>query len=743
MSSFQGDLFGAPKGRFARVALNTPVRREFSYCVPEAFESELPLDAGCRVRVPFGSREVVGVVVGVDPAPPEGVPASRMRSVATRLDEQPLLTPALLRLARGMSDRTFCSWGQALAAMMPAALRKARPRRTVPVVEFVEKPPEADYVNWAKRWPKQERALAYLEKAGGAVQVREFLNRTGLSRSPLDTLAKKGWVKFGKRQEVIDPFAGKAVAIEAPHQATAHQQVAMDALCDALDAREHQDFLLFGITGSGKTEVYLRALERCLKQGRGAIILVPEISLTPQTVSRFRARCGEVAVLHSGLTDAERHDQWVAIREGRVRVVVGARSALFAPVPDLGLIILDEEHESSFKQESVPRYHARDTARERAHLEGAVCVLGSATPSLESWALAGAGRITKLNLPERVAGGELPAVKVVDMRQQKAERGNWLVVSQPLRVALDQELAAGNQAILFLNQRGFSPAWHCKQCGGSVHCEQCDVALTYHKWRRKALCHYCLAESPPPRACPKCNNEVSMVGAGTERVEDTVQRMFPEARIARMDRDTMLRRESYEELLGAFGRQEFDILLGTQMVAKGLDFPHVTLVGVLNADTALHQPDFRSSERAFNLIAQVAGRAGRSSRGGRVIVQTWMPEHASIVAAAHHDYPRFAALELKERELFGYPPYGLAMRLMFEAGDRKKADQLAAESLTLIRNLAGKGVRLLGPLPHPMERLRGRWRRQMLIKTNRQGLRDLQPALFELCQKTGVTVDPL
>ncbi len=743
MSSFQGDLFGAPKGRFARVALNTPVRREFSYCVPEVFEKESPLDAGCRVRVPFGSRDVVGVVVGVDPVPPQGVPPSRMRSIATRLDERPLLTPVLLRLAKGMADRTFCSWGQALAAMMPAALRKARARRTVPVVEFVKKPPEAEYEKMTERWPKQERALAYLEKAGGAVQVREFLNRTGLSRSPLDTLAKKGWVKFGKRQEVTDPFAGVAIERDKPHEPTGHQLAAMNALCDSLDAREHQDFLLFGVTGSGKTEVYLRALERCLEQGRGAIVLVPEISLTPQTVSRFRARCGDVAVLHSGLTDAERHDQWVAIREGRVRVVVGARSALFAPVPDLGLIILDEEHETSFKQESVPRYHARDTARERAHLECAVCVLGSATPSLESWALASAGRMKKLVLPDRVAGGRLPVVSVVDMRRQKAEKGQWLVVSQPLRIALEQELAAGHQAILFLNQRGFSPAWHCRQCGGSVHCEQCDVALTYHKWRRKALCHYCLKETAPPRACPKCASEVSMVGVGTERVEDSVQKMFPKARIARMDRDTMLRRESYEELLGAFGRQEYDILLGTQMVAKGLDFPHVTLVGVLNADTALHQPDFRSSERAFNLIAQVAGRAGRSSRGGRVIVQTWMPEHASIVAASHHDYPRFAALELKERELFGYPPYGLALRITFEASERRQADELAQESATLIRNTADRNVSMLGPLPHPTERLRGRWRRQMLIKTNRQGLRDIQPALFALCQKTGVTVDPL
>ena len=459
-AGFQESLFAVPVGRCARVALDTPVRREFSYLVPERCADVQP---GCRVRVPFGNRDLVGVVVGLDERPPADVDPSRMRDLGAVLDTTPLLTPPLLRLGRWMSDTAYCSWGQALSAMLPAALRRDRARRTVPVVELVGAPPEKEVEELEKRYPKQARALAYLGQAGGPIEVREFLNRTGLSRSPLDTLAKKGWVRFSRRRDFLDPFAGAVVEREEPHAATAQQQHCMDAVGAAIDSGRPAAFLLHGITGSGKTEVYLRALDRCLAQGRGAIVLVPEIALTPQTVARFRARCDGVAVLHSGLTDAERHDQWVAIREGRLRVVVGARSALFAPVPDLGLLVVDEEHESSFKQESVPRYHARDAALERARLEGAVCVLGSATPALETFQAARDGRIALLQLTERVAGGVLPDIQVVDMRHEKPEKGHWLVISAPLEHALREALGRGERAILFLNQRGFAPAWHCRR----------------------------------------------------------------------------------------------------------------------------------------------------------------------------------------------------------------------------------------------------------------------------------------
>jgi primosomal protein N' (replication factor Y) len=742
-TGFQGSLFGAPEGRYARVALDTPVRREFSYHVPESCE---PLVAGSRVRVPFGRREGLGVVVGVDDHPPSDVPPDRIRSLAGVLDPEPLLTPALLRLAHSIADTTYCSWGQALAAMLPAALRRDRPRRTIPVVELVKMPSAEELEKLEQSYPKQAKALAYLERAGGPMELREIRNRTGLSRSPLDTLAKKGFVKFGRRKEFLDPFADVPLLRDSPPQLTEPQQHCVDRVLESLETRKHRDFLLFGITGSGKTEIYLHALERCLEQGRGAIVLVPEIALTPQTVSRFRARCGNVAVLHSGLTDAERHDQWVAIREGRLRVVVGARSALFAPIIDLGLIIVDEEHESSFKQESTPRYHARDVARERARLEDAVCVLGSATPSLESWAAAHEeDGLVKLELRDRVAGGKLPSIQIVDMRVQKPEKGKWLVMSHPLCAALGKALDNDERAILFLNQRGYAPAWHCRACGGSVHCKACDVALTYHRWRRKAICHYCMHEEEPPKTCPDCKGPVDMVGVGTERAEDTVERMFPKARLARMDRDTMLRRESYEEVLKAFGCGDFNVLLGTQMVAKGLDFPEVTLVGVLNADTALHHPDFRASERCFNLIAQVAGRAGRSDRGGKVVVQTWMPEHPALIAARSHDYAGFAKAELSERKVFGFPPYGAAIRLSFEAEHRSRVEETAnaaAQALHAAANGA-RDIKILGPAAPPVEKIRGRIRRQILIRTSHKGLARIREVLYDLCQKQGITVDPL
>jgi len=722
------------------VALDTPVRREFSYRVPEGMAD---LAAGCRVQVPFGARRLVGVVVGVDAHPPADVAPARLRPLAKRLDQEPMLTPGLLRLGRQIADDTFCSWGQALAAMLPAALRRDRPRRTVPVVELVQEPDEAALEELAERFPKQERAIAWLKQAGGPVEVRDFCNRTGLSKSPLQTLAKKGVVRFGRRREFFDPFDG-AAAPDVPPELTPQQRACVDAVCAALDGGGHEDFLLHGITGSGKTEVYLRALERCLEQGRGAIILVPEIALTPQTVARFRARAGEVAVLHSGLTDAERHDQWLALREGRLRVVVGARSALFAPIPGLGLIVVDEEHETSFKQESTPRYHARKVAQERAELEGAVCVLGSATPALETWAAARDGSVRLLELPERVAGGSLPSIEVVDMRSEKADQEHWLVVSEPLRRAIEGALGRGERGILFLNRRGFAPAWHCRGCGACVHCPACDVALTYHRWRRKAVCHYCMQEAPEPRSCKACGNPVSLVGVGTERAEDTLKRMFPRARVGRMDRDTMVRRESYEQVLGDFGAGKLDLLLGTQMVAKGLDFPEVTVVGVLDADTALHHPDFRAAERCFDLISQVSGRAGRSDRGGKVVVQTWIPEHPAIRAAARHDYHGFAAGELAEREEFGYPPAAGGVRIQFEAADLPKVEKMAQEAAAQLRQADAPGTLLLGPAPPPVEKLKGRWRRQILVKARpARALHSLLPALYELCQKQGVVVDRL
>lgn len=727
--------------RYARVAIDRPVRREFSYRVPPGLE---PLQPGCRVRAPFGSLSVLGVVVGLDPHPPEGVPPSRLRALLARLDAQPLLTPGLLRLARHIADTTYCSWGNALAAMLPAALRRESERRSIPMVELARSPTAEERALLRRRHDKQERALAYLEAAGGPMEMAQLLARAGLSRSPLDSLRKRGLLRFTRRREFLDPFQDAPAVPDRPPELTPEQGAAVAEIGAALEQGRHERFLLFGVTSSGKTEVYLRALQRCLELGRSAIILVPEIALTPQTVARFRARVGEVAVLHSGLSDAERHDQWSALAAGRRRVVVGARSALFAPAQRLGLIVVDEEHEGSFQQESAPRYHAREVALERARLEQAVCVLGSATPALESWQAAREGRLRRLDLPRRVAGGRLPEVTVVDMRRQKPQQGHWLVVSEPLRQALEQSLERAERAILFLNQRGFAPAWHCRACGGSVHCPRCDVALTYHRWRRCALCHYCLQEAAPPERCKACGAPVVLVGVGTERAEEALQRMFPAARVARMDRDTMLRRESYERVLADFGAGRVDFLLGTQMVAKGLDFPEVTVVGVLNADSSLHHPDFRAAERCFDLVAQVSGRAGRGPRGGRVVVQTWRPEHPAIRAAVRHDYPAFAEQELEERRAFAYPPCARVVRVLVEAEDGPRADRLAAAAAAELRTAAAPSCQVLGPAAMPVERLRDRVRRQVLLKeAGRDALRSVEEVLYALCQKDGVRVLPL
>ncbi|KAA3615149.1 MAG: primosomal protein N' [Planctomycetota bacterium] len=745
----QASLFPEPEEKaspatgagFARVALDLPTRTEFSYRIPPGFEG---VEVGCRVYVPLAKRRVLGVVVGLDPHPPEGIPFNRIRDLQEWLDPEPLLTPSLLLLARFMADRSFCSWGNALAAMLPAVLRKARARRSIPQVELKHWPGEDLRRELERKFPKQERALAFLKAAGGPVDLREFRTRTGLSRSPLESLYRKGWVRFLKRTASSDPFAGNPVEAASPHVLNQSQQACLDAILPDLDARQHRDFLLFGVTGSGKTEVYLQAMERALSLGLGAIIVVPEIALTPQTVQRFRSRSAKVAVLHSGLTDAERYDQWKSIRHGEAKVVVGARSALFAPVNPLGLLVVDEEHESSFKQEQAPRYHAREVARERARLENAVCILGSATPSLESWLAADQGDLHLLELPDRVAGGQLPQVRLVDMRHEKPEKGHWAVVSRPLRNALETCFHGGHQAILFLNQRGFSPAWHCRHCGQSVHCPDCEVSLTFHRWRKRALCHYCLQEFPPPERCPECQAQVQPVGVGTERAEDAVRRLFPEARVARMDRDTMLRRDAYEALLRDFGAGRFDLLLGTQMVAKGLDFPNVTVVGVLNADIALHHPDFRAAERCFNLVAQVSGRAGRGTHPGQVVVQTWLPEHPSIQAAMRHDYRRFARQEMADRRSFGYPPWVRAVQILVEGKEEGKVESLACEIADRLRQVQTKSSQILGPAPPPVARLRGVHRRQLLVKTSSKGMpKDLAAVLYDLCQRPGITLDPL
>ena len=537
------------------------------------------------------------------------------------------------------------------------------------------------------------------------------------------------------RSEARAHARGPGLRASAVRALTDAQQRAADALVDALQRRTAAAFLLEGVTGSGKTEVYLRALRECLAQGRGAIFLVPEISLTPQLSARVSAAFDEeLVVLHSGLSPAERRDATARLRTGAARVALGARSALFAPVADLGLIVVDEEHDASLKQDESPRYHARDVALWRAKNEGAACVLGSATPSLETLHNVEVGKLLHLSLPERVGGGgALPIVDVVDLRvraqhapARRADRasddGPGVVLSQPLVDAIGATLVGGEQVLLFLNRRGYSAVVLCEACGEILKCPHCSVSLTYHRGRHRLVCHQCDHEERPPDVCPHCGTEgMVQLGLGTERLEAEVRARFPEARVARLDRDTVKRRGEMARVLRAVQAREIDVLIGTQMVAKGHDFPGIALVGVVLADVALALPDFRAAERAFSLLTQVAGRAGRGATTGRVIVQTYNPDHPALKYVVQHDVKGFAASELVFRESARYPPYWRAAVARVEAEDpiaaARLAASVAARLLERARGLPASRWEVLGPAPCPLERLRGRTRHQVLVKT--------------------------
>jgi len=479
-------------------------------------------------------------------------------------------------------------------------------------------------------------------------------------------------------------------------------------------------YLLYGVTGSGKTEIYLRAIEEVLRQGKEALVLVPEISLTPQTIRSFQGRCGNVAVLHSHLHSAERGSHWRRIAQGEVQVIVGARSAVFAPTRSLGLIVIDEEHETSFKQEMTPRYHARDVAVMRARLENIPIILGSATPSLESWYNAQRGQYTLLELPKRVLDRPLPRVHFIDLRHDRDPNHRFDGISPSLERAMRASLDKGGQVILLLNRRGFSTYLHCPACGHVEHCRFCDLAMTFHRERHIVLCHYCGYEATPPEKCPTCGTgQVRYQGMGTEKLHAELQRKFPDKIVGRMDSDTMRRPGSHGRVLGAFRRGEIHILMGTQMIAKGLDFPNVTLVGVVNADVGLHHADFRAAERTFQLLAQVAGRTGRGSQGGHVFIQTMSPDHPAIALAATHDYRRFAEGEMRQRRAHNYPPWQRMARIIVRSKDEAAAgefaDRLSAAFRTglerLQRGAAGVAdLRLLGPAEAPVFRLKGYFR---------------------------------
>jgi len=747
----------------ARVSLEIALRKEFDYSIPAELASLV--DVGSRVQVPFGPRKILGVVTAVA----EESGQAKLKPILKVIGGQTLVTPKVLQLARWIADYYCCAPETALKSVLPEAVRKEdagwRERlfvRPLPVSgEF-------------PKLPKRQQEVWNLVEERREISLAELVELAKTTAATVRKLEDHGLVEITSEISERDPYAREIILATQPLVVNPAQAAALEKITSAMDAKNDacpvmrekpeaaasaasrltphasRTFLLHGVTGSGKTEVYLQAIAHALEHGKGAIVLVPEISLTPQTVERFKARFSSgklqtlVAVLHSHLSAGERHDEWHKIRQGRARIVIGARSAIFAPVEPLGLIIVDEEHEHTYKQEEAPRYHARDVAIMRGQMENAVVVLGSATPSLESYANCKKGKFTLLDLPERVDDQKMPHVRIVDMRQSVRDGKGPPIFSPQLKEAITQRLERKEQTILFLNRRGYSTSLQCPKCGYVAECPNCSVSLTYHRAEQKLACHICGHTEIVPSVCPepKCKNPaIRFAGTGTQKVEDILGKLFPHARIQRMDADVMKRKDDYRRVLGDFRTGKIDILIGTQMIAKGLHFPNVTLVGIIYADMALHQPDFRAGERTFQLLTQVAGRAGRGDVEGEVFVQAFTPFHPAIQYARRHDFVGFYEQELAFREQLKYPPFSRVALLTLKGRNEEKV-KFAAEHLK--RELEKKlierqvqspkpkdladgttldlGHRILdliiaGPAPAPLLRAENFYRYQIMLRT--------------------------
>jgi len=689
--------------------------QEFDYLVPDALLGKV--EPGRRVRAPLGksNRVLVGYCIRLTNKSPG---RRRLKPLAGVVDNRALLTPVMLRLTEWIAEHYLCPWPQVLEAVVPAGVRGGAGTR--PATLLTVAPGTLEHLAELKLPAKQAAVLRCLAEAGQPLALLDLARAAKCTVAPIAALRRKGLVRSQKGRLPQRRERPAVAPRQTPLRLNPDQQVAYDAIVAAIRSGQAQTLLIHGVTGSGKTEVYMQAIEQVVREGRQAIVLVPEISLTPQTLERFRARFDGVAVLHSHLSDADRHWHWEEIADGRVQVVVGARSAIFAPTPRLGLIVLDEEHETTFKQETAPRYHARDVALARSGLEHVPLVLGSATPSLESWHRAQTGEYQRIEMPRRVLDRPLPAVGTIDLRNEVHARRSRGAISRPLHIAIQQALAEGGQVILLLNRRGFSTHIQCPACGTVIRCPDCDIALTHHRTEEVALCHYCDYRVPAPDHCPQCRFAgIRYSGLGTQRLEAEVHVRFPDVPALRMDTDAMQRRGAHERALSAFRSGRVRILLGTQMIAKGLDFPNVTLVGVINADTALHLPDFRAAERTFHLLTQVAGRTGRGEKGGRVLVQTLSPDHPAIRAATRHDYSAFAAQELPIREMLSYPPFTSMARLVIRGPVQPIAQEFAAQlGARLLEALeeSKTQARVLGPAAAPFARLKGMFRFQIQVQ---------------------------
>ena len=703
----------------ARVALELVLRKEFDYFIPPQLEGRVLV--GSRVKVPFGARLVLGSVTAVLPESPH----PGLKSINKVIGEHAHIPEGVFQLARWISEYYCCPLDVTLKSVLPEAVRHEEPGwRERLVVKFLADSPGESSLS------ERQREILDLLREKKSAPLAPFLKEARTTTATLKKLEEAHLISIAPQISERDPYANEIILPTQPLSLNAEQTSALGRVLASMDAREPTPgtFLLHGVTGSGKTEIYLQAIAHALKSGKGAIVLVPEISLTPQTVERFKARfsSGElktlVAVLHSHLSAGERHDEWQKIRQQRARIVIGARSAIFAPVENLGLIIVDEEHEHSYKQEESPRYHARDCAVMRGQLEKAVVVLGSATPSMESFYNARSGKYALLEMPTRVDDQKMPLVRVVDMRMEaRKEKQGTPIFSQVLRDRIQIRLDRGEQTILFLNRRGYASSLQCPKCGFVAGCPNCSLSLTYHRHNQKLLCHLCGYSAAAPAVCPEkncANPAIRYSGVGTERVEETLPKLFPHARIARMDSDSLKRKDDFRRILGDFRTGKIDILLGTQMIAKGLHFPNVTLVGIIYADLALHMPDFRAGERTFQLLTQVSGRAGRGDIEGEVVVQAFTPFHPAIQYARKHDYEGFYDQEIEFRQQLSYPPFARIAMLTLRGRNEEKVS-LCAEYLRkeLDKSLPPLGEFLIaGPAPAPLLKAENYFRYQIMLR---------------------------
>jgi primosomal protein N' (replication factor Y) len=745
--------------KLADIALPVPLPQAFTYEVPTQLAHEAR--AGSRVIVSFGNRKTVGVVLKVH----EGEPPPKVKRIERVLPDG-ALPEDLLSFLVELSRYYFAPVGEVMKLALPPVERDTLRALAEPLLfQNAVRGVGARKVQWVlpaseetaqttppKLTPKQAAVLALVTSLRES-PLAELEEAIPGARAAATRLAELGMVRLEVRDKRADPLFDKSVERDIPPVLTDEQATAFATMGLAIESGSFATFVLHGVTGAGKTEVYLRAIERASAKGKGSILLVPEIALTPQLVSRFRARFGDdVGVIHSGLSAKERHAMWMRLRTGVVNVAIGARSAVFAPVANLGLVIVDEEHDPSFKQEEGVRYNARDMAMLRAHRAGGVCVLGSATPSLESELLVRTRKAVKLRLRQRAhKDAVLPKVEIIDLRRTAPGPTGDKRVSLPLHGAIEKALAAKGQIILFLNRRGFSPSVRCESCGDLLSCPDCSVAMTYHKGKRAELrCHYCDRRTLMPEKCGKCGvAALSLEGLGTEKLEETLSAAFPEAKVARLDRDVASSADKVESIMAAMRRREIDILVGTQMVTKGHDLPDVTLVGVINADAAISMPDFRAGERAFQLLVQVAGRAGRGERAGRVLVQTYDPTHHAIIHAAKHDVDSFVEQELADRKELFYPPYSRSALVRVD-GPEESAVKAAATELAHAASAAVAkekvAVEVKGPAPAPVLRIRGRFRYRVLLHAaERSALRTvllaIRSKLAELPRAIGVQID--